>query len=413
MMKLGRILFLAPFLLASAVAAAELNINVNDVIIGVQENYKDLKSFEAKGRLVTVIEGSRPYPSEAVFSFRLKKPNLYRIVWEAQRPYMATVTNAVWNSGDGPYLYRGIAEYYGRVASEASAITTAALMTQGVAGHIPSLFFPTVGDYYSPLRLENLKLVRTEQVEGETCYVVEGAFAASAKQTLWISTKRQLIIQASHTLERPKDAKPVEIPEMTDEEIEQSLKEMGTEVTEESKKRVREVRAHTRRLNEIAESIRATSTITYTDIVTDGELTTEDLTFTVPEGAVLKENLFGLPAEPTPSAERVPDAPQPPKWVLEKKLRKIDIATLEVKELTVGNWQKLGQQEGRYKNPSTGKYTMVSAITCAACGEFIPRPEVPGLAAGGSPEQIRKALSEYVCPKCGQKAFAETSKSPL
>jgi len=105
-----------------------------------------------------------------------------------------------------------------------------------------------------------------------------------------------------------------------------------------------------------------------------------------------------------------------PKRVLEAPVEKIDIQTLELVTQQWQVWQKLGQMDGRYKNPRTGKYMMVAPITCRACGEKMPEPEMPPRPeARGNPfdpeaqrkyeEQCRKILLNHKCPKCGMPAL--------
>jgi len=108
----------------------------------------------------------------------------------------------------------------------------------------------------------------------------------------------------------------------------------------------------------------------------------------------------------------------PPAWVLETLEEKIDTETLEVLALPVEKWRKLGEQGGAFKNPRTGKYTMVSVIVCASCGQKIPAP-----GPGYSPRSASSATVEggtaptgekeeppppmgavYICPRCGRPA---------
>lgn len=69
----------------------------------------------------------------------------------------------------------------------------------------------------------------------------------------------------------------------------------------------------------------------------------------------------------------------PTKWVLQQQVQRIDGETLELLAQTVGEWEKLGHKDGKYKNPTAGKYSMVDPMTCAACGETIPTPQMPPL----------------------------------
>ena len=61
--------------------------------------------------------------------------------------------------------------------------------------------------------------------------------------------------------------------------------------------------------------------------------------------------------------------------MLKEKREKIDETTGKLIALTFDQWLQLGHLNGKYKNPETGKYTMVTPITCAACGEKIPPPQ--------------------------------------
>jgi hypothetical protein len=53
----------------------------------------------------------------------------------------------------------------------------------------------------------------------------------------------------------------------------------------------------------------------------------------------------------------------------------IDTATLKEFTLTLGELKKLGEQEGRCRNPKTGTYTVATPMVCASCGQQIPMPE--------------------------------------
>lgn len=89
-----------------------------------------------------------------------------------------------------------------------------------------------------------------------------------------------------------------------------------------------------------------------------------------------------------------------PKWVRETPTEKIDAATFEVMTKPLQEWEDLGKMDGKYKNPSTGKYTMTDIMTCAGCGEVVPQPDFP---KGTIPGAV---LNAYICPKCGKRVMA-------
>lgn len=89
-------------------------------------------------------------------------------------------------------------------------------------------------------------------------------------------------------------------------------------------------------------------------------------------------------------------AARAPAWVTEDKVEKIDVETGGVSALTQAEWTSLGAQDGKYKSPKSGKYTMSAVIVCASCGAKVPAPAVQR-----GPEGM-KALLQYKCPRCGK-----------
>jgi rRNA maturation protein Nop10 len=93
---------------------------------------------------------------------------------------------------------------------------------------------------------------------------------------------------------------------------------------------------------------------------------------------------------------------------LQQPQEKIDQKSLKLITKTMGEWESLGEKNGKYKNPEMGEYTMMVPMVCQTCGEKIPLPEIaaprPGEApgAGGDPHAQRRS---YKCPKCGKPAF--------
>ncbi len=102
--------------------------------------------------------------------------------------------------------------------------------------------------------------------------------------------------------------------------------------------------------------------------------------------------------------------PTPPQWVLEQPVERIDMNSSELITKQYQEWQRLGQKDGLYKNPATGKYTMVSPMTCFACQAKIPSPIEPSDLEGGkglNPESRMKWEQTIKCPKCGKNPFGQ------
>ncbi len=112
-------------------------------------------------------------------------------------------------------------------------------------------------------------------------------------------------------------------------------------------------------------------------------------------------------------------SPQPPAWLMDQKIDRIDLKTLEVMTERFGDWQgKYAPDKScHYKSPKTGEYTMVDVMTCMACGRPIPAPEMrppqmqPPIEPQGKDKHPIGALDtpppppDYKCPRCGKSAF--------
>ncbi len=81
------------------------------------------------------------------------------------------------------------------------------------------------------------------------------------------------------------------MPETTDEQLEEAIKGMGQEVTEESKKKMREMMERTRKMLKTMK-LKGSSTELHTN-VSSPEFDESDFEFALPEDTVLKDSLFG------------------------------------------------------------------------------------------------------------------------
>ncbi len=81
------------------------------------------------------------------------------------------------------------------------------------------------------------------------------------------------------------------MPEMTDEQLEEAIKVMGQEVTDESKKNMREMMERSEKMLKTVK-MKGSSTELHAN-VSSPELNKNDFKFALPEGAVLKESLYG------------------------------------------------------------------------------------------------------------------------
>ena len=104
-------------------------------------------------------------------------------------------------------------------------------------------------------------------------------------------------------------------------------------------------------------------------------------------------------------ASRRPPVKMSP-WFLAQPEEKIDAESFELFTKTREEWQKLQLSTGYvWKNPKTGKYTVVDEVVCIACREKIPLPLVMlHPSHSKDPKYVFEYMGKYQsykCPKCG------------
>jgi hypothetical protein len=268
----------------------------------VESAYKALDTYTADGTVATEIDsGPQKIRIDTSFSIKLKKPNLYLITWKQTNAAMPAMSQAgaVWNDGTQPYLYMGIMNAYSKMVSDQMALSGATGISGGAAFTVPSLFlsaFPGQPSTFS--RLVDPKLAPDETLDGEDCYVIEGSSNFSKKETFWISKKSFLLQKTSRSLEPPPGG--VKQPELTDAQLEESIKELGQEVTPE---RIQAMRARVTEAKKAMQNIKLKGSATESHgKIASPALTAKDFSYQVPQNTVLKESLFSdfLDRKPPP-----------------------------------------------------------------------------------------------------------------
>ena len=267
------------------------DISATDLIKKVVNAYKSAKTYKSEGTVTTKIDSKgMKMETKTEFSILMKKPNMYLISWQQGNKLMpALQTGAVWNDGTAPYLYMGIMHAYSKMNSDMIAISTATGISSGAAFTIPSLFLTAFKGTPTPFsRLVDPKIIKSEKMCDEDCFVLTSSSTISKEETFWISKKTYFIRRYRRSLETSENN--TKTPEITDEEIEKTLKSMGVKVTEESKKNTRKMMMNAKEMLKKAK-LKGYFDEIYTKI-SSPELDKKDFKFSLPEGAVLKDSLF-------------------------------------------------------------------------------------------------------------------------
>jgi hypothetical protein len=254
--------------------------------------YKSLDTYEAEGTVISDLDrnGYR-MKMDTTFSIKLKKPNLYLIVWTQKKrvPPALDQSGAVWNAGNQPYLYMGIKRAYGKMTSDKIALFSAAGISGG-AVIIPPLFFPQFTDHFVPFGdLIQPTLEGTELIGDDSCYVISGSSKVTKKETYWISMSSYLVRKYARSFEPPVGG--MKIYKSTDQQLEESIRAMGKEVTPESMDEIRKT------MTQVLDDMKNAKTkglLTETqEKISTPTLSQQDFEFKIPPGTVLKESVFG------------------------------------------------------------------------------------------------------------------------
>ena len=262
-------------------------VTPGEILKEVTATYESLQTYKATGNIIADIDtGNAKVSTETSFSILLMKPNRYLISWTQENMAMAGMaqSGAVWSDGSQPYLYMGKA--YSKMSSDEFALAGATGISGGAASTIPLLFFRGRSAPFA--RLKDLKVEKTEKIGEEDCYVISGASIVSKKETFWISKSSHLIVKYARSLEP--DQENAARPEMTDEQLDEAIKGMGQKVTEENRKKMKEMMNRSQALLKNMK-IKGSSTETHAKI-SSPDLSKTDFQFALPSDAVRKDSLF-------------------------------------------------------------------------------------------------------------------------
>ena len=293
-----RLFTLCLVLLLSRISGAE-DLQPAEIFRKVEANYKSMKTYSADGKITSDLDmGPRKVTLETTFSIKLKKPNMYLISWQQANSMTPAFvqSGAVWSDGSQPYLYLGVTKAYSKMSNDEMALGGATGVSGGSAFTIPSLFLPLATT--EPSRFSQLKDLKREddaQVEEEECYTISGSSPISKRETWWITKKDYLIKKYSRNMEPPEGG--FKAPELTEEQLEDAIKGLGQEVTEERKEAMRKI------LKQAEDSLKTSKlkgemTELHSKIACP-EFVAADFDFKVPEGTELKKSILGGVLDPT------------------------------------------------------------------------------------------------------------------
>jgi outer membrane lipoprotein-sorting protein len=252
-----------------------------EVLDKVLHTYSAMETYSAEGTVIVDMDTDQGKVHDVIrFSATLKKPNLYRITW-SKEDAGATISGAVWNSGDGPRIFWGTRTYR-KMPDDVMALACATALSEGAVRATPALFFPNLrAPLAGGLLLKDPVIEKTETIDGEECYVVSGLASGNRRERVWVSTSRYLVVQTTRALGPPEGV--VRKAPANDREPDEARKATGKEPSPDKRPGGLE-----RTRKTIPTIYQGVGTLRNTGIVMP-EVKTSDCAFTVPDGVTLTD----------------------------------------------------------------------------------------------------------------------------
>lgn len=265
-----------------------------EVLERTQAAYAAMETYQSEGTVRAALTANRTI--DTTFSIRLKRPDRFLISWVQTLPggFQQSMRGAAWNDGTGSYLYFGMLGAYAPMPSSLMALSAATGVSGGSAASITPFFIDEFSEITGSLteRINNAVLVGEEVVDGAACHVISGD-TWGFRMVLWITKETYRIVKMQREMEQAEEADVVD--EFSDEEVRESLNDLGMEDTPENRERVVRVmsRARGTRAHEAMAGFKSVETHT---AISSPELTDADFRFDLPEGTERRDQLFpGVP----------------------------------------------------------------------------------------------------------------------
>lgn len=240
-----------------------------EIVRRALSRYGSLETYAAEGvvREDRFVDG-KPQVVETRFSIRLGRPDSYRIVW-AGREW----AGAVWKAKGQPRVHLNRLAF--GMSDDLEALRSTGVSSAQATVTIPSLFFPALESESVLRRLAGFELLGTEEINGEECFRIAGASPEGGRTEVWISKKRQLVLQVRTT------------SRLHEQEL--AFQGRGKTATE-----------------------------VYSDIRTEGGLTAADFAYELPKGVVEERRAQAEPRVPEFDLSRIRDVLAAPVGLFEE-----------------------------------------------------------------------------------------------
>lgn len=299
----------------ATVSEAPVSINTdapsaNEIVQKVLQKYESLTSFSASGTATSIIDMSgvdsknlpmvsgkipqsvrdskefrdrfsKPQKTGSEFSIKLGRPNFYLVEWEGQLG-PAKSKGAVWSSGNEDYLLMEMGKLkYVKMQNRDMALASATGVSGGAANTMPHIFFKGNANILdllkSPVRHED------KMINNEDCYVCSGVIMGR-KIILWIDKDDFLIRQTQQLI-----GGDMEIPDVTEDQIQEAIKQLGGNPTPEQKE---QIRSSMKNMKAMSSQMKGSMTETYRNIEINQPVKNSDFNHEVPAGTELSSSMF-------------------------------------------------------------------------------------------------------------------------
>ena len=251
------------------------------IIDEVKKNYAEMHSYSSDVHIVyDLVRGKEPDKRIIKGNLKLLKPDLYNISWEEDSS--SGHSGAAWNSGRGPFSLIGKDHY---LTTKTNTLNLAAMtgVSSRITYTLPFLFFKEDNNVFADLK--SFRMVNSETINNDDCFVIEASNADIPKILFWISKNRKVILQIEeHEQANTSNKAEANSTELSDEEIKVLLTANdGKEPTPEIIKKTKEL------MSKAAVEREGTIKEIFENIQINSNIETQSLSVPIPEGVVVQE----------------------------------------------------------------------------------------------------------------------------
>lgn len=258
-------------------AYAEDEKDASAIVEKMNKAYSGLTAYQDTGTVEDVIDkGGQKTTLKKEFSIWFKKPSSLRVDWTSTTP-SGKKKRVLWCNGKDTYTFWEQKNQYRKEKSLKRGIAAETGVSGGATNTVPTRL---LGEHRTS-EFSSCALLKEEDFEGTSCYVISAKHPAKLDCTLWIGKDDHLIRKYEYTIRSSK-----QLMRDVKEKMEQSKKTMSQAQKKGTTEKMERSLAPFNEMDDFS----IVNTQIHREITINGKIADSIFNFTPPEGARLVES---------------------------------------------------------------------------------------------------------------------------